>query len=103
MAIFVQSIKIETRAHGPHPGLGKVAAAVNWMLAAKALGHQQLHRLIEQFLARIAKEFLGLRVDQDNLAAAVDNHHGIRGGLQEPAELLLRLVSAYLLRSVFRD
>jgi hypothetical protein len=57
--------------------------------APKALGDEQLDPLPDQLLAAVAEQLLGLRVDQQDTAVAVDDHHRVRRRLEQTAELLL--------------
>ena len=68
------------------PRLGKVAVPMTRMLGPEALGHQHFDRLAEQFLARIAKQLLGLGIDQHDRPGLVDDDHRIGRRLQESAE-----------------
>ena len=74
---------------GPDARPGNVAHAVSGMLPAKTFRHEHFHRLAEQFLAGKTEQFLRLRVDQDDVAVLVDDHHGVGGRLHQAAKLLL--------------
>ena len=60
------------------------------MLFAKPFRHHQLDPLTDELVTRVAKELLRLRVDQQDPTFAIDNHHRVRCGLEEAAELLFR-------------
>src|SRR5205823_9269544 len=71
-------------------GGGEVIGALADVTAPKAEGQQQLDRLPEQFVPRVAKQLLRLGVDQDDGAGAVDHDQGVREGLQQRPQGLLR-------------
>ena len=66
-----------------HPGV----------LPAKSLRDQQLHGLAEQLCAGMTEDVLRLRIDQHNPSLGIDNHHGVRRGLQHPLASLLSLLA----------
>ncbi len=66
--------------------MGEETLAVSDVPVAKPLGHQQLDTLAEQFLAAVAEEFLGLRVDQHDRPVAVDHHQSIGSQLDQAAK-----------------
>lgn len=76
-------------AHRPDLAVGGVLAAVHAVVAAEAVRHEQFDGAAEQVLARVAEEGLGLGVDELDDAGVVDDDHGVRCGLQQPAEPLL--------------
>ena len=51
----------------------------------KALGNDVLDFLAEQFVAAVSELFLRLDIQQNDLAALVHHHHGIRRRFQQPA------------------
>jgi hypothetical protein len=55
------------------------------VLRAKALGHQHFDFLANQFVAAIAKERLGLRIDLNNGSITIDGDYGIGQSLEEIA------------------
>ena len=57
------------------------------VLVAEALRHQHLDGLAEHLLAAVAEQLLGLAVHQLDRPAAVDDHHGVGGRLEQAAEL----------------
>ena len=59
------------------------------MVRAVALGYQNFHRLAEEFLAPIAEQCLGLRVDQHDTALRIGDDDGIRGQFQQRAKMCL--------------
>src|SRR5581483_3940227 len=61
----------------------KVLLALSDVVPAKARRHQILDFELEKLRTRVAEEFLGLRVDQNDLTRAVRNDHRIRSGLQQ--------------------
>src|SRR5438132_14172421 len=56
------------------------------MKGAKAIGDEELDRLTEQLAPPIAEERLRLPVDEHDPPLAVDDHHGVGGGLHQPPE-----------------
>ena len=53
----------------------------------KAVGHQRLDLLAEQFLARVSKQFLDLGVDELDRALGVDDHHRVGSRFEQVPEL----------------
>jgi hypothetical protein len=53
------------------------------MPAAKPLRYQELHRLAEQFGARICEHILGPGIDQHDLPLRIDDDRGVRRRIQE--------------------
>ena len=87
-AILSPPVQLQLRPHWSCPRLCGKALPMAGVRLAKALRHQQVHRLTQQLLAPIAEQLLGLGVDHYDLAAVVDDHHRVRGRLQQPAEHL---------------
>src|ERR1700704_1125418 len=56
------------------------------VIRPESLRHEYFNGLAEQFLTRIAKQFLGLRIDQHNRATVVDDDHRVRRRFQESAK-----------------
>jgi len=63
------------------------------MPLSETLRNQNLNRLSQQFLLLIAKNLLGLRIDQHDRATSIYNDHRIRRGLQKSFESLLGALS----------
>ena len=63
------------------------------MLGAEALGHEHLDRLPEQLARGIAEQILGLGVDQEDAAVAVDDDDGVRRGLEKAAKARLAFLA----------
>jgi hypothetical protein len=72
--------------HVPDAGAPDVVGAAAHVARPEAVGNEQLDRLPQQLVARVAEELLGLAVDQDDLPLPVGDHHGVRGRLQEVLE-----------------
>ena len=75
------------------------SGAVGDQAFGEALGNDVLDRLTDQFVAVVAKLFFRLKIEQDNLAALVHDHHGVRGRLQQTTVLrpgLLALTLMYI-------
>ena len=92
-AVLAPPGQFQPGAHFAHLGVGEVAGAVAQVLAAQALGHQQLHRLADHLLAQVAEQALGLLVDQRDQALLVDDHHRVGRGFQQVLDLLLGLLA----------
>jgi hypothetical protein len=54
----------------------------------KPVGHEHLHPLAQQFLARVSEEPFSLGIDEHDLAVApgVDDHHRVRSGFEQSPE-----------------
>jgi hypothetical protein len=96
-AVQAAAVELAALAHGPPPRLLEVAGALRPVMAAEELGHERLHRLAQELLARVAEELLGPRVHQHDAALAVDDDDRVGGRLQQAAELLVRLLLARVL------
>ncbi len=59
------------------------------MRASEPLGNNYFHRLTEELLASISKEFFSLGVDEVDLAVLIYNDHGIGGRFQQSPKFLL--------------
>src|SRR5260370_29563258 len=59
------------------------------MLVAKPRRNQQRGRVAEQFVAGVAEEVCGLRIDQRDAAVATDDHHRVRRRFEQTAELVV--------------
>ena len=86
-AIAAQAAQLEPRTHRPHPRAVEVAAAVARVHGAEALGQERLHRLAEERPPRVPEQPLGLGIDQQHRALAVDHHHGVGRRLHEGPEV----------------
>jgi len=73
-------------AHGAGAGCNDEGVAVTDMPAAEAFGHQDLDRLADKAVARIAEQLLGLRVDQFDAALGIGDDDRIGCRLQQGAE-----------------
>src|SRR5205807_1255917 len=73
-AILAQTIELEIGAHGANPWIAEIPTAVSRMASSKALRDQNLDLLPDQLGARVTKQLLGLRVDEDDRPLAVDDH-----------------------------
>jgi hypothetical protein len=69
-------------------------------MAAEALGHEHFHGLTPKLGPRVPECPLGLGIDHDDFAGAVDHHHGIGCGLDDQPEALLGFVTAAVVVSV---
>ncbi len=74
---------------------GGRAGAVGDQPFGEALGNDVLDFLSHQFVAAVAKLFLRLHVQQNDVAALVDHHHGVGSGFEQPA------IAAFHLRQMF--
>jgi hypothetical protein len=74
------------------------------MVSAVPLRQQGLDRLTQQFASLVAEQVLGLGVHKNNEAARIDDHDGVRGGLEQRAETLLQSATlVHLSREVVED
>ncbi len=60
----------------------------------EAFGNDVFHFLAQQFIAAVAELLFGLHIQQHDLPALVDHHHGVGGGFEQPA------VAAFHLRQM---
>jgi len=88
-----KAAQVDAGPHRPDPRLAEVVGAVRGMFAAQALGHEHLDGPAEHLAASVAEELLGLGVDQDDPPLLVHDHHRVRGRLEQPPELRLRLLA----------
>lgn len=56
------------------------------MAVAQGFRNQDLDRLLQQLVARIAEIFFHLRIDQDDAPFTVDDHNGVRRRLEQGAK-----------------
>ena len=64
--------QLAVAAHPPRFGVLGIALTQTTMRLTQRFRQQQLHGLAEQLLAGVAEQKLGLPVDHDDIAAAVD-------------------------------
>src|SRR4029450_5036791 len=76
---------------------------------SEPIGDEDFDRVSEEFRAPIAEDPFRLRVDQDDVAALVDDDNSVRRRFQEPPELRFRFLTvadvpdrAHGERAVFR-
>ena len=58
------------------------------VVPAKAVRHEFFHRLPEEFLPLVAKEFFGLGIDERDVARRVHDDHGVWSRLEQGAKLV---------------
>src|SRR4029077_7266896 len=92
--ILALAVKFQSGAHGACGGLGEEAGPVSGTGSPEALRNEYFDRLAQQFVACVAKEFLGLGVDEHDPAVFVDDHDGIRSGLEQSPEFFLGFFAA---------
>ena len=78
-------------AHRAHPRLAEEASPVLGMARAVTLGDQHVDVLADELFACVAEELLRLAVRKQDLAAVVEQHHRVGGGLHQSAELAVYL------------
>jgi hypothetical protein len=83
--------QLQVGTHRAGAGGSRERSAVLLVGSAEALRQQQLHWLAEQVLSRVAKEHLGLVVDEDDTPLLVRNQGRIGGQFHEGTEALLSL------------
>src|SRR6266850_622299 len=92
-AVPTQPEELEAGTHRPHPRIDKEAVPTSRMSLPIALRQQHLDFLVKQFAARVPEELFGLRIHQHDVAVAVHDDDGVRGGFQQPLEFLLRFLA----------
>ena len=88
-AVLAPAIEIEARAHRTHARLVEEGVALGGVAGAKTVGDEHLHLVAQKFLPRVAEELFRLRVDQDDLAVVVDDHHRVGRRLEQAAKFFL--------------
>ena len=105
--VLAEPIELPALSHRAGVRIGGVAGAVAGMLAAEALGDQDLHGATQELVALVAEHPLHLSVDEDDLPLVVDDDHGVGRGLEQVTKLLLalaqRLRDPLRFREVARD
>ena len=86
--VFAAAKKLHPRTHHAQTGNFGVFFAIPEVVPAKAVGHEDLHRLAQQLFPLVAKELFGLSVDRHDGARCVHDDHGIRGGFEQGAKLV---------------
>ncbi len=89
-AVLASSGEVEADAHRPGQRAGQVFGSVG-DVSGDPFGEEELDRLADQLVARVAEGELGLRVDIRDLGAGVDRHHRVGRGLEEGRPDLIRL------------
>ncbi len=89
-AVLSATIQILSDPHCQTLAFSKKSRSVPRVRSAIAFGYQHFHRLADQFLARIAKNPLRLKVGQHDLALPVYHHDPVRGGLDHATKSLLK-------------
>ena len=85
-AVLATASQLQPRTHRPHAGICEVVDAVLRMATSKPFGDEDLHVLAEKLGTCVAEEPLGLRVDANDLALAVDDDDRIGCGFEEILE-----------------
>jgi hypothetical protein len=80
----------EPCAHRPRMRFGEVTGAVIGVTAPVAVRHEHLDELAPQLLAPIAEQPPGLRVDEHDQPARIDDHQRVQSGLQQPLKRTFR-------------
>ena len=81
--------QIAARPHGARRGMGREAVAMQNVLPAQSLRHENVDRLTDQLAARVIEQPLDRAVEQYDLAGAIDHHHAGRAGFNRQSEQLL--------------
>src|SRR5713226_4801986 len=76
--------QLQACTHWPRVRIPKKIVSMRRMSSPETFWHQFLNRLSQQLIPLVAKELLGLRIYQNDLAFAVDNDHGIRRRFEQP-------------------
>ncbi len=85
-AVLAAAVQLEPGSHRPHSRVREEAAPMGPVTAALPIGHQQLDALTDELGTWVAEETLGLNVDQLDRAVGVDDHHRVRGRLEQRAK-----------------
>ena len=85
-SILTKCYKFGARTHGASVRLSSKSIAVSVVLLSKPLGNENFKSLVEKFVSLVAEQFLGLRVNEDNLPVRINNDHRIGRGIQKIAE-----------------
>ena len=86
-AVLAHREQLDAGAHRPGSRLGEVVGPMLWVGLAEAPWDEQLDQLADQLLPPVAEELLGLAVDEDDLAVAIDPHDRVGHQLQELLEV----------------
>src|SRR5712664_323886 len=70
-AVLSQAVKIQVRTHGSGARIRIEARPTTWVVVAESLRHQEFHPLSNQFVARVAEQFLSLSIDQLDPTVAI--------------------------------
>ncbi len=89
-AVLAPTLELEPGAHLAHARRGPIPRAVRHVLGPSALREQGFDGLSLELLPFVAEELFGLRIDEHDLAAGVDDHDRVGRGLQERSESLFR-------------
>src|SRR5204863_3520820 len=90
-AVLADAVEISPRSHRPGLRVREEVRSVAGMALAQPVGDEELNRLAEQLIARVAEQSLDLAVDEDDLSGAIDHHHAARRRLDHRAEPRVRL------------
>src|SRR5262249_18730871 len=82
--------QVVSHPHRPGRRRSEIAQGVAGMFGAEAFRHEQFGGTPDQFLAAVAEAPLALSVDQDDVAAGVDDDDGVGRRLDYHAEPFLR-------------
>src|SRR6185312_8423056 len=85
-AVLPAPKELQPGAHRSRSGLGEIALAVPRVGIAETFGYEHLHVLSEQVISRVAKERLGLTIDQDDLSLVIHPDNCVRRRLKELLE-----------------
>jgi hypothetical protein len=89
--VLPQPVQVDPGPHRPDPRRPEEVLAEARVVAPESLRHKDLDQLSEQFVPGVPEQPLSQRVDQDDFAGLVDDHHGVRRRFQQPPELRLGL------------
>ena len=85
--VLAQAIELEPRTHRPDFGIREEAAAVVRVSVAETFGDEAFDRLAEKFVGRVTEQAPCLPVEHDDSTTAVDNHHCVWSGFQQPPQV----------------
>src|SRR5438445_371064 len=92
-AVLAESKELEACPHRPYARIREEPRPMAVVAPAEPLGHEDLDRASKQLLTLVAEEPFGLRVHEDDLPLAIDDHDGIGRRLEQSPELRLRALA----------
>ena len=85
-AVLAPAGEVQADTHRTRPRIGDVAGAMPPGGVAHALGEQELDGLVQQLVAAVPEELLGLRVDEHDPPLTIHPDDGVGSGIEQVAE-----------------